>query len=317
MNQQISSYEQYNNYVVAQTYLPYQGEEMESDDFDEVMLNYYNLTNAKFEGLIYWVDHNNDEISANNNMLDKLKLKTPNNELITAKDLSTTKCTYLVPLSQKSRYDDSEVYNTVYIQDNYEFIDFNINELNFAKKVKNFTIKYYPNNVKDLADKLNFSALLTRSTYFLNVDATDTYEALKPYIYQAKAQNYIISTPGITVESEEQLANQKENLIYEIFKFILLLIGVGVTIFLNIRTYITINLKEIIVNELEGKNKHNKKLIIYNSIIYLIISGLNQYKTLNLWWLIIVLFLIELLVSKIEFKKQLKSSRIKVLKGDV
>lgn len=318
LKQEINKYSEYSDYVVSSTYLPYQGSEGEGKDFDTAIYDYYKLTNEKFKGLIYDVNKQAKEISVNNNMLNNMKIKTTAGKDIKFERYSKTKITYFVPISKKNddRYQNSDYYDVVYMPNGYEFIGTNLEELNFENKVKDYTIIYYPDEVSDPGDKLNFSAILTRSGYFLKTNSDDPYETLKPYIEKAEASNYIISTPNITVEKEKQLFQKKENLIYSFFKLILGAFGFFIAMLLYIKAYISAHIKDIVIKELEGKRDYLKKLIIYNCFIYGILIFLNFLLKMNGLEMILILFIVDNIVLIFQSQKQIKTNRIFILKGD-
>lgn len=315
---EIEKYSKYNNYVVSKTYAPILAPIVnDAVGMEEALYKYYSNTKDKFNGIIYHVNDHIKEIQVNDTALDLMNIKTKSGKKVNSTDYSKEVVTHFKVNKEAEDEDFKEYENIEYIEDNYKFLNYDLVGLDFNIQEGGWDIYYYPDNLKDPLDREDLTSPITQGGYFLDVDSKDNYETLKPYIYEAGAENFVISAPNITEGRQELLGIQIENITYDIIKLISLASVTIFLIFILVKTYMMINIKKIVVSELEGRKDFFKRMTLHSFVMYIFLIIINIIFSLNLLILILMFLILEEFIIYAISKKYLKENRIKALKGDM
>lgn len=321
---QIEKYQQYNDIIVTQTYSSLQGQGY--DGMDDPLLELYRETNDKFQGVIANTGGGDGELAVNNRYFDYVDYyDIDNNKINRDSYLFENEVIYLVPESRVAEFQAYEKLNEIndkYIvsRDNQETFSMNLSELK-PVGFKNQIIVVYPRNTSKLNgfDELNLASTLTRQEYYMFIEDDDPYEVLKPYLEKTGADRYIFDANHLTINKEEILQQNIEDLTYTIISLIIILSVYLIIVYFLVDTYMLINMKKLINLKLVGKSN----LRLYTKIIsgimildILVVLGFILVSNINIY-LIIGIFIVDLVVTLLIYRRYMLKDFIKYMKGEL
>lgn len=301
------------------------------EQVDKESLNLYNNTATKLNGIL--IDTSNYRVIDNElNMCELLNQcfiyvnynyikenNISNNELIYADD----KVKLLIPENHQDRnsmidfmnqnYEGFSVDDVYSYDDNLEIFTYNEFSKDNGGYLKSIPIIVLPNSsTADSQYFLNITSAISGGYYFVKVDPNFVYDSIKPYL-SVEGLKYFKSASLISSNFQKNIDSLQMQVLSSgiyIFMNVMLLI---ISIFIITKIFIFKNEKLYAIQSLHGYSMYLilKNYYIINIILYILLMLLFQKH-----WIIIGLFMFDLILNLIISKKILSKNLNKIIRGD-